>query len=171
MEQPSSPETLPNILHIPPRTHRVGPRAQRCPSSALREHPEPQPTTSTTRGTWTSSMCLTRACLGKKIPICEERARKGWSQHVWVALINHKKISTCRFIESSHANGQAQNIEMNSKTDKPVYRELKSRCHDQTTCKFYKTVQRPDPETGQTRFTHHHHSQRQANKQSEKGIV
>lgn len=45
-------------------------------------------------------------------------------------MINPKKISTFRFIESSQANGQTQNTETNKETDKPVYRELKSRLQD-----------------------------------------
>lgn len=78
MGEPTFPEHLPSshqILHIPPQTNRAGGLVQPCPNLAPREPPEPQPTTSTTRGTWTSSMFLIRACLGKT-DLCRIKKQK-----------------------------------------------------------------------------------------------
>lgn len=68
-EQPSFLEPLttnPQISRIHPRTNTAGHPPRPRPNWAQGGPPESQPTTSTTRGTWTSSMCLTRACQGKK---------------------------------------------------------------------------------------------------------
>uniref|UniRef100_A0A8C3ATX3 Osteoclast-stimulating factor 1 n=1 Tax=Cyclopterus lumpus TaxID=8103 RepID=A0A8C3ATX3_CYCLU len=73
MEQPIFLEPFPTnhqMSQIPSRTSTGGHPAQLRPNWAPRGPPESRPTTKPTRGTWTSSMCLTRACQGK------ERQRK-----------------------------------------------------------------------------------------------
>lgn len=81
---PSFPEALPisgQISRILPRRNRAGHPAQHCRNWDPREPPESQLTTNTTRGTWTSLMCLTRACQGNK--------GKGASVSDLLLLLNH----------------------------------------------------------------------------------
>lgn len=84
MEQPSFPEAIRannQISHIHPPKNKAGHPAQPCPNWAPRGPPESQPTTSTTKGTWTSLMCLTRACQGSR--------GKGASASDLLLLLNH----------------------------------------------------------------------------------
>ena len=67
MEHPSFP--LPassQTSHILPHTNKAGRPARPCPNWVPRGPLEPQPTTSLTRATWTSLMCRTKACQGKR---------------------------------------------------------------------------------------------------------
>lgn len=76
MEQPGFPEHLHNshqTSHIPPPTNRAGHLMQPCQNLALTKPPEPRPTASSTRRTWTSLMYQTRACLGKKAPLVKNK--------------------------------------------------------------------------------------------------
>ncbi len=56
-EQPTFPEPMPTShqrSHTPPHTNRAGHPAQARQNWETKEPPEPRPTISTTRGTWTS---------------------------------------------------------------------------------------------------------------------
>lgn len=100
MAEPSFPEPTPTskqISHIPPHTNNRGFPTCRFPTRRFptRHFPNwtpngaagPRPRTSTTRGTWTSSTCLTKACQGKRGQLVRRRqtkgALRGWVQ-LWV---------------------------------------------------------------------------------------
>lgn len=88
MERPSFPEGPPTSNQtscIPPHKGRTGHPAQPYPNWVPKRSPEIHPTTSPTKGTWTFSTCLTRACLGKTRE--KRRRERGLSGLVLIASL------------------------------------------------------------------------------------
>lgn len=111
---PEGPPTSHQTSCIPPHIGRTGHPVLPCPNWVPRRPPGLHHRTSTIRGTWTFSTCLTRACLGKTLRKKGKRKRPesvgadcitAWCEETWLGHspgpeMNHRVQERNLFVDN-----------------------------------------------------------------------